>query len=858
MTFTNCLQNFNYIPSRVTSRNINLAIKPIMKLILTIFLIINILVSFNLSAQNNYSGGNALDNYIGYSTSYFQPASIVNSLQKLSINSSLNTLKTNNYTGTNASVISKAFGNESSRYRDHSGLGYQSRSSSLDLVGVSYEINHNHAIGLGFRIRSFGNIDGLSNKWTNAIHNNYDDSKALNMPISFEKYSYNQFIYLENRFNYARVLKNDKTNFLKAGIAIKLINGIDATYLFADQGNFVFNNNTGSEATFSSTEFNYGRAEKGNMFASRNTGMGFDIGAVYEYRPKYNSFKYDMDGETKIERYDLNKYLFKFGMSITDVGRVRFKRDSLSYDFTTANTTYDVERLGNLNFVDLDVQKLDETTALKTFDDFAIASTKNQEQDDLFNMNLPTSFNLHADYHISKNLYLGYTSSTALRRSSDLHKVHLKSIHSIVPRYSSKKIGVALPLSIQRNGQFNVGLSGRINLLELTNKLNAQDGIISVIGGMHNITGLLGKRARFNSNIFVGIVFNLGYKIPSDIDRDKVSDSKDGCMYDPGLLGLLGCPDTDGDGIPDTQDYCIYTPGPKKHNGCPDTDGDGVLDLNDQCPLISGLPIHYGCPDRDKDGIIDIADKCPDIAGIEFNNGCPFENPGCCTDNDGDGTTNLLDKCPEISGSIYNEGCPIDSTNLEKINFHKNKRNIDPNHTKEKIEQIKEEQFKNEILDSTQITINPSSIKKSTLVDINIDSKKRNKEKDERTDQIARSTPFGYLIETINVYFDSDEATLNNRYNEQIIELVNKYDLSKRSSHQIIIIGHTDNDGEENYNLILSKKRAETVRRKIETFGVKNEQIEVFYYGEWKPLKDNNNKKQKRFNRRVEIQILKK
>ena len=265
------------------------------------------------------------------------------------------------------------------------------------------------------------------------------------------------------------------------------------------------------------------------MFTSRNTGIGLDLGAVYEYRPKYNRFNYDMDGETNIERYDRTKYLFKFGLSITDIGRVRFTRDSLSYDFTTANNTYDTEALGALTFVDLDIQKLDETTVFKSFDDFADASTKNQKQDEMFNMNLPTSLNLHADYHFSKNLFLGYTSSTALIRKSDLHKVHVKSIHSIVPRYSSEKIGVALPLSIQRNGQFNVGLSGRVNLLELTNRLNARDGIISVVGGMHNITGLLGKRARFNSSIFAGIVFNLGYKVPSDIDRDKVSDSKDGC-----------------------------------------------------------------------------------------------------------------------------------------------------------------------------------------------------------------------------------------------------------------------------------------------------------------------------------------
>ena len=96
------------------------------------------------------------------------------------------------------------------------------------------------------------------------------------------------------------------------------------------------------------------------------------------------------------------------------------------------------------------------------------------------NMNLPTSLNLHADYHVSKNLYLGYTSSTALEEEfrSSQSPFEINTFNCFLD--SSEKIGIALPLSIQRNGQFNVGLSGRINLLELTNKLNAQDGMISV------------------------------------------------------------------------------------------------------------------------------------------------------------------------------------------------------------------------------------------------------------------------------------------------------------------------------------------------------------------------------------------
>ena len=164
--------------------------------------------------------------------------------------------------------------------------------------------------------------------------------------------------------------------------------------------------------------------------------------------------------------------------------------------------------------------------------------------------------------------------------------------------------------------------------------------------------------------------------------------------------------------------------------------------------------------------------------------------------------------------------------------------------------------------DGTQITINPISIEIITVInnDKNDKEGKKDKNKDERdkkTDRTLNSGSSRGLIEVLNVYFDSEDATLINSYNDQIIEFVNRYDFSDGSAYQIIIVGHTDNDGDENYNLILSKKRAETVRRKLGTFGAKYEQIKVYYYGEWKPLKDNDNKEQKGFNRRVEIQVLK-
>jgi OmpA-OmpF porin, OOP family len=59
----------------------------------------------------------------------------------------------------------------------------------------------------------------------------------------------------------------------------------------------------------------------------------------------------------------------------------------------------------------------------------------------------------------------------------------------------------------------------------------------------------------------------------------------------------------------------------------PDTDGDGVTDDKDVCPKEPGLIDRGGCPirDADGDGVEDSIDRCPDIAaGPGGKNGCPM------------------------------------------------------------------------------------------------------------------------------------------------------------------------------------------------------------------------------------------
>jgi hypothetical protein len=82
-----------------------------------------------------------------------------------------------------------------------------------------------------------------------------------------------------------------------------------------------------------------------------------------------------------------------------------------------------------------------------------------------------------------------------------------------------------------------------------------------------------------------------------DTDLDGLTDDKDKCPYQKGLIVLSGCPsDKDSDGILDDEDLCPNEAGNKNNNGCPDSDEDGIIDLKDNCKYVKGIARNNGCP----------------------------------------------------------------------------------------------------------------------------------------------------------------------------------------------------------------------------------------------------------------------
>ena len=102
-----------------------------------------------------------------------------------------------------------------------------------------------------------------------------------------------------------------------------------------------------------------------------------------------------------------------------------------------------------------------------------------------------------------------------------------------------------------------------------------------------------------------------------------------------------------------------------------------------------------------------------------------------------------------------------------------------------------------------------------------------------------------------NIFFDFNKADVKPAMQEQLTEIAKA--LAAVPDQNLLIEGHTDSDGPSEYNLILSEKRAQSVRSILLAGGIPAERIETKGYGQTNPVAPNSTATGKAQNRRVEI-----
>jgi len=118
----------------------------------------------------------------------------------------------------------------------------------------------------------------------------------------------------------------------------------------------------------------------------------------------------------------------------------------------------------------------------------------------------------------------------------------------------------------------------------------------------------------------------------------------------------------------------------------------------------------------------------------------------------------------------------------------------------------------------------------------------------------AQQTERGIVLTIGDVLFATGKADLSANANKSVATLADF--LKKNPNRNVLIEGHTDSVGKDDYNLALSQKRADSVKAGLVGDGIEAGRITTTGYGEKFPVASNDTKDGKAQNRRVDVVIL--
>jgi outer membrane protein OmpA-like peptidoglycan-associated protein len=105
------------------------------------------------------------------------------------------------------------------------------------------------------------------------------------------------------------------------------------------------------------------------------------------------------------------------------------------------------------------------------------------------------------------------------------------------------------------------------------------------------------------------------------------------------------------------------------------------------------------------------------------------------------------------------------------------------------------------------------------------------------------------------IYFDFDKYDLT-MTSFQILDEVREY-IKRHDDFNISLVGHTDLEGDTDYNIRLSQNRVKTSKNYLISYGIPADRISINYLGKSQPAIPSFDKLLAWKNRRVEIYLIK-
>ncbi len=461
-----------------------------------------------------------MGNYAGITGVMLQPASIVDSRFKFDINLfSTDARYSNNYLLLNRNVLLKF--NKSnfddyptfrSKYLSEATLAPGEKTffniSNRTQLPLSFMLTLNEKSAVAFNLQSRSLMQGrnISQDLAKLAFNNFYHLPFTNQALDASGVTLRSLSWVEAGLTYGRVLLSSGNHFLKGAVTGKYLGGVSSLNLSAN--NLTVQVNNDSSFNFTTDRVNYDHNKNADFnrvidsrFRPDANAFGLDAGLVYEFRGHLNNIKYirnDDEESHEVKRRDLNKYIFRLGVSVLDAGMFRFTKTDNVNSFAANITNWNIR---NSNYSS--IREFDTALANR------VMPLANDPRE--YNVYLPGALSVQLDVRFVKGLYLNAMAYRPIKMGSEAGtRFNNYGYYSITPRYERRHFGIYIPYTFSDREDIT---NYRDNWLGLTLRLGP------VFLGSSNLGSVAFNQKLKAADFFVGLKIGFTYGKPSNITR---------------------------------------------------------------------------------------------------------------------------------------------------------------------------------------------------------------------------------------------------------------------------------------------------------------------------------------------------
>ena len=319
---------------------------------------------------------------------------------------------------------------------------------NMDVMGpgVAYAINDKMTVGLFTRARLQITMNNLDIVTARALARSelIENATLPYTTPTINNMSMNLVGWTEIGGSFAMNLYNSKEHSFSIGASIKalflggyansFLTNFKATIDTAAGGNVRISNGSG-EIGMEHTGSNDPLENLGSNFMGSPKGIGFDLGATYQYKDKKTG-----------------EYILKLGASIVDIGTMSASMNAQNSRSFTINPI--------LNFDPSTIQGDNMDEIINNIKASGIATEV--PIDSVQTINLPTAFNLTADWNVWKSFYLTAHVQRPMTKRDNPRSLIAPDFICFTPRISFRVFEAYMPLSFSSLQGTSLGLGVKL------------------------------------------------------------------------------------------------------------------------------------------------------------------------------------------------------------------------------------------------------------------------------------------------------------------------------------------------------------------------------------------------------------